>query len=220
MYCPSCGKEIGDNSLFCKFCGKPVSNDAPASEPTEWEYWNVIVPVSIGNNARMRLDDHSIHQASNNYWQLVNHQIRESIHLWRVRGWELEDGLGSDGLVLEMHSTWWEPIVYKAKMRIPKSRVNSQDIIGVSTLTVSRKSTITGGGKWEIKLDGDLLGTITKGRTQSYRIPAGLHVFYIRTSDFSVSFVSDRVEFSVPNGGEVRFHCQPFFMGQKIERLN
>nr|MBQ6242208.1 zinc-ribbon domain-containing protein [Lachnospiraceae bacterium] len=29
MICPNCGREIGDNSFFCAFCGTSVNNDVP-----------------------------------------------------------------------------------------------------------------------------------------------------------------------------------------------
>ena len=45
MFCPSCGKSIPDNSIFCMFCGKPVQLSTASPQVV----FNMNVPVQIKN---------------------------------------------------------------------------------------------------------------------------------------------------------------------------
>ena len=35
MFCPSCGKQNKENTLFCQFCGKSMQKNAPAIQATK-----------------------------------------------------------------------------------------------------------------------------------------------------------------------------------------
>ncbi|MFC4544519.1 DUF4870 domain-containing protein [Halosolutus amylolyticus] len=41
MYCPSCGEEIPDSSVYCQYCGvdvsTPADDDDPGSSTAEWD---------------------------------------------------------------------------------------------------------------------------------------------------------------------------------------
>ena len=45
MFCPNCGKEIGENFLFCKECGTPVKRPEPPITPPEMQTGPQTAPV-------------------------------------------------------------------------------------------------------------------------------------------------------------------------------
>ncbi len=43
MYCDNCGKQLDDDSKYCKFCGKAISSTSQNSENSlSWEYCQIM----------------------------------------------------------------------------------------------------------------------------------------------------------------------------------
>ena len=54
MYCPNCGKELDDNSIFCRYCGVKIDedendmeNNAQTSPVPRWNNTTLIMVISI-----------------------------------------------------------------------------------------------------------------------------------------------------------------------------
>jgi uncharacterized membrane protein YvbJ len=56
MFCPFCGRQIEDNSLFCKYCGKAMPQKSPPipAQPLPQKNLNAQVP-----SARRRLSNNT-----------------------------------------------------------------------------------------------------------------------------------------------------------------
>ena len=45
MFCPKCGKDLPDNSKFCKYCGSQIKNKGTLSH----------VPASAGDDKKVKI---------------------------------------------------------------------------------------------------------------------------------------------------------------------
>lgn len=58
MYCPSCGKNVPDNSKFCLYCGKNITIPEPSSDKqVEWEYQDFLIKWGARDGGRYFLKD-------------------------------------------------------------------------------------------------------------------------------------------------------------------
>ena len=76
MYCPSCGKQIPDQSRFCFICGAavPAQTSQPVTAPqvTEWEYRYYVRWWDLGDAGSFPLHDNQTEtRARLEYW--ANH---------------------------------------------------------------------------------------------------------------------------------------------------
>lgn len=115
MYCPSCWKQIPENSVSCPHCGEPVdafastsavgehvSTLSPTPALTEWEYDSFIyhfqsdsigVPLGLGKYAET--------EAKRKFWQNSKDRIWMELQRWLDKGWEPMGDVGAS--CIEIH---------------------------------------------------------------------------------------------------------------------
>ncbi|MBQ3305593.1 MAG: zinc-ribbon domain-containing protein, partial [Clostridia bacterium] len=53
MYCSHCGKKVGEDMLFCPFCGKPIvipeQDDAPVAAPVDADPAPVVEGAAVSD---------------------------------------------------------------------------------------------------------------------------------------------------------------------------
>jgi len=93
MYCPSCGKQIADESVFCQHCGNrisaPVAVSVSSKKPVQWEYrdftWNFTpgaIWCKVGSGA------YSEAGARLEFWEAYQQYILPELQKWRDQGWQ------------------------------------------------------------------------------------------------------------------------------------
>ena len=48
MFCPECGKQLSDDSVFCEYCGARVDDEGSGAPQVQKSGSNNIIPVIIG----------------------------------------------------------------------------------------------------------------------------------------------------------------------------
>jgi hypothetical protein len=96
MYCPSCGKQIPDNSRFCNICGARTDNIS-VQAIREWENHEFVMPwksdqlcVRVGGgNPNLSPD-----QALTAFWNDYQSEVRIELQKWLDQGWQTMTEVG------------------------------------------------------------------------------------------------------------------------------
>ena len=92
MHCPSCGKEIPDQSTFCLHCGTSIATPeaTPISQaPIEWEYQEFVYKFPEGAMwAQLGESAYTEAGARLEFWQNYQQEIRLELQKWLDQGWQ------------------------------------------------------------------------------------------------------------------------------------
>lgn len=109
MHCPSCGKEIPTDSMFCLHCGSAVS--ASVTVPSiEWEYWDFIYTWPPDDRPSVELSPSELRplilsKLPEEFWRERQVVIMTELQKWLDQGWESVTGVGPTTIRLrEYHS--------------------------------------------------------------------------------------------------------------------
>ena len=105
MYCPSCGKQIPENSTFCLYCGTRIAAPEPVDRSVvsppkrvEWEYTDFVykfLPPGQGMWAKLGSGAYSEAGAKLEFWQNSQREITAELQKWIDEGWEPVGEVGS-----------------------------------------------------------------------------------------------------------------------------
>ena len=131
MYCPSCGKQIPDQSRFCFECGAavPTQTSQPAAAPkvTEWEYCYYVHWWDLGRGGSYQLDGNQTEmRARLEWWASHQKTFNPRLQEYLDQGWEPITEMGPNAYNLRHHkkgiNEWLEVRDFRVKLRRPKSR--------------------------------------------------------------------------------------------------
>lgn len=131
MYCPSCGKQIPDQSRFCFECGAavPTQTSQPAAAPkvTEWEYCYYVQWWHLGKGGNYSQDEGKTEmQARLFYWSHHQKKFLPEIQEYLDQGWEAITEIGPNAYSFRDHSDntnhWVEARDFRVKFRRPKTQ--------------------------------------------------------------------------------------------------
>jgi len=88
MYCPSCGKQIPDNSAFCSHCGKPTTPSPPLQPVTEWEYKDFSLSWPPGTTGWISAHHYTEPAARLDYWHNYQSAIMPELQPLLDDGWQ------------------------------------------------------------------------------------------------------------------------------------
>jgi hypothetical protein len=95
MYCPSCGKQVTENSKFCSYCGTriaaPAAPVAAPPAPTEWisrDFVYEFPPPGQGPWAKLGSGAYSQAGAKLEFWQNSQREITTELQEWVDEGWQ------------------------------------------------------------------------------------------------------------------------------------
>ncbi len=87
MFCPSCGKSIAEESVFCMHCGKPISTlSGQRPVPPQWEYYEF--HLTWEKTYWIRCSKSSEAEARLDYWQSYQSVIMEKLQEYLDQGWQ------------------------------------------------------------------------------------------------------------------------------------
>jgi hypothetical protein len=88
MYCPSCGKQISENSSYCLHCGKQISVSPPVQAVTDWEYKDITLNWPSGVTGWVRADAYPEPAARLYYWQNIQSEMMPVLQELYDQGWQ------------------------------------------------------------------------------------------------------------------------------------
>ena len=129
MYCPSCGKEIPDQSTFCLHCGRRIVAKAvepPTQEmdmhapfvsravvaapkkPTEWEYKDFAIKYSPGERGKVYIGPggYTIPGGRLFFWQSAQASIMKKLQGWLDEGWQPIGEVGPACYQIRTYKKW------------------------------------------------------------------------------------------------------------------
>jgi len=95
VYCPSCGKQIPDNSTFCLHCGARIDRPGIHSM-TEWEYRDFV--YTFPERDRPSRYCVSVVYTRQDVWNEQQKFILPRLQEWLDEGWEPITEIGVAGL--------------------------------------------------------------------------------------------------------------------------
>jgi hypothetical protein len=119
MYCPSCGKQISDNSRFCSHCGTSIAenkeNEIPAKLEYQWFSWE----WKSGQGGRYDLGVGKNEQLARLFfWNDVQSKVLPSLQKELDQGWQPVSEVGPSALVFQNHNNnWLELAAFKVMIR-------------------------------------------------------------------------------------------------------
>jgi hypothetical protein len=128
MYCPSCGKNVPDNSKFCLHCGFSITApESPVDRQVEWEYQDYLLQWGAGDGGRYPLsegeNENTIRlEIWNNQQSWILPQIQELLD----NGWQPVTHVGPAAFSFRYHNggllgaRYIEVNEFRVKMRKPK----------------------------------------------------------------------------------------------------
>lgn len=210
MYCSSCGKQIADDSVFCQYCGKPMTAKA-APIAAEWVYRDFIFPfppdfgwVSTGPGGITETG------ARSEFWQRSQQAIRLELQKWLDDGWEPIGEIGPAGIAIEhlQREDYAEPTFFRSKMRIEKSQflrsfvARDQVVTDTGTVEITRTYHLMGGATTlNVIIDGRKMGILKNGGSISREVMPGTHTIQMKAF-LSISKVK---EFTIASSEQISF---------------
>lgn len=122
MYCPSCGKEIPDNSAFCLLCGKPT-NVTPATTkktPTEWIYAYYVISWDIGKGGQYYLGSTNEQVVRLNQWSRDQDFLLPETQKYIDNEWQPVTEIGPSAYIFRKNGNHSEFAAFRVKFRKPK----------------------------------------------------------------------------------------------------
>src|SRR4030066_2429974 len=131
MFCPSCGKNVPDNSKFCLHCGSSLSTPvANINVPTEWEYHDYFRTWKPGEGGRYHLTDNENENTIRlHLWNQLQSVILPEIQQLEDKEWQPVTQVGPAAFSFRYHDRGWtydpylEITEFRVKMRKPKQNV-------------------------------------------------------------------------------------------------
>jgi zinc-ribbon domain len=94
MHCPTCGKQIPENSTFCLHCGARVTAPSGSTRQqvsTEWEHKDFVYVWNENDRPYVNMDrpnSPSVADTRLQFWQGKQAEIRRLLQQWLDEGWE------------------------------------------------------------------------------------------------------------------------------------
>ena len=226
MYCSFCGKQIAEDSVFCKYCGKPVTVAAPPVV-TEWMYRDFIFqfPPDFGWVYRGP-GGNSETEARSEFWQRSQQAIRLELQKWLDDGWEPIGEIGPAGISIEVleREDYVEPTFFRSKMRIEKSQFLRSFVAGGHVVTDTAIVNITRpyhlwigrAGAIHVIIDGRKMGLLRNGNTISREIMPGTHTIQLKAMGVS----SKEKEFNIASSEQISFLMRIGTFGSTLEQTS
>jgi DNA-directed RNA polymerase subunit RPC12/RpoP len=151
MYCPRCGKEIANDSNFCKYCGNKVSTSVLDTMPERFEYEYYVFESSSDDGrcfddvkaygaAELNRDGLREAEARLHFWQKWQTELLPTFQELIDKGWQPATEI-SPGCLKVRHSSqrkrsipenmlpigYWELIGAYVKFRRPKTSVSTNN---------------------------------------------------------------------------------------------
>ena len=82
MFCPSCGKEIANGSVYCNFCGKRTDSFVTNSNQTESQTNNHPYRINMGNNTGNDNNQSVKKDAEPDYQQIA---LKKELNYWKQK---------------------------------------------------------------------------------------------------------------------------------------
>jgi hypothetical protein len=129
MYCPSCGKQISENSNFCLYCGTSiVMKQSPPKDILEWEYQDYVLNWKPGEGGTYYLTKHNTESDIRNFlWNGDQLNFMSGIQVWKDAGWQPVTEVGPAAYSFRLHQGnvifGWPHLElkeFRVKMRKPK----------------------------------------------------------------------------------------------------
>ena len=211
MYCSSCGKQIADDSVFCRYCGKPMTAKA-APVAAEWVYRDFIFPfppdfgwVSTGPGGNTETG------ARSEFWQRSQQAIRLELQKWLDDGWEPIGEIGPAGITIEylQREDYAEATFFRSTMRIEEGQfhrsfvASGHVVTDTGTVNITRAYRLLGGGAttFNVIIDGRKMGLLKNGSSISRVIMPGTHTIQIRANFSS----SKEKQFNIASSEQISF---------------
>lgn len=125
MYCPTCGKQISDNSRFCLHCGNPITQVTKQDEidtPVNWEYRWFSWEYKEGQGGHYDL--HGAYgvtwteqSARLFFWNNMQASVLPAFQKELDEGWQPLSEIGPSAVLFQKHDTWLELAGVKVKLR-------------------------------------------------------------------------------------------------------
>jgi hypothetical protein len=109
MLCPSCGKQIPQDSTFCLHCGFPIPktisiSPAPKSEIPSWEHKDFVYDFPAGCMwARIGEGGYTEAGARLEFWQNYQKDILRELQKWTDQGWQPIDEVGPASIQIKTY---------------------------------------------------------------------------------------------------------------------
>jgi hypothetical protein len=106
MYCPTCEKQIPENSAFCLHCGTRVTAPSGSTRQqvsSEWEYKDFVYVWNENDRPYVNMDrpnSPSVADARLQFWQGKQAEIRRLLQQWLDDRWKPIDEIGPASIQL------------------------------------------------------------------------------------------------------------------------
>ena len=146
MYCPSCGKQIPDQSRFCYVCGAAVQiqvQPQPAAAPpapTEWEYCYYVQWWDVNKGGRYYMNTKTEMSIRMENWAQDQLNINSQLQKYYDEGWTAITEVGPNAYTFrprsDSNNRWLEARDFRVKFRRPKRQDKPAPLVALL-------------GKWE-----------------------------------------------------------------------
>lgn len=129
MYCPSCGKNVPDNSKFCLHCGSSII--ASSTETiVEWDNKDFVLEWKQGTGGKYYVNEQNSHNTNRlQVWSDTQSWILPKIQEWLDDGWQPVTEIGPSAISFRSTTgaigyifavITFEVSEFRVKMRRPK----------------------------------------------------------------------------------------------------
>lgn len=194
MYCPSCGKQIPDQSQFCSHCGKPTMIASSPAETkvdpksTEWEHIHFSLDWKRGQGGKYTLSlGHTEQSARQFFWGNFQGNILPQLQRVLDEGWQPVTEIGPNAFIFYRHGgnpQWLEVATFRVKLRRPRTSPLAPHELKV--MGKWQHLDTTGGGLMVKMVQG--LAAMTGGQVKSFEFGRE-NLFVGHASNFLVSGV-------------------------------